>query len=187
MRACRRIALSLVVLSTFTVAQKSEFAWEWRDQQVIGREDASVGNTSKLTEPERSSLLDAIVLRLQKPMADAGYDDDRIREIASTTRIRFIDVGASEPLIFTTSLGLEGGCDALGNCPFWVFRRTDDGFLSLLNTIAASYTTQVSDGGCESYLHASHVGQGERANGVSLCRRRVAGNRLLHRGVAEGE
>ena len=45
----------------------------------------------KLTEPERGALIDAIVLRLQKPMTDAGYDDDRIREIASTTRIRFVD------------------------------------------------------------------------------------------------
>ena len=149
MRAFRGIALSLVLLTTFAVAQKSDFAWDWRDQQVIGREDASVGNTSKLTEPERSSLLDAIVLRLQKPMADAGYDDDRIREIASTTRIRFIDTGASEPLIFTTSLGLEGGCDGLGNCPLWVFRRTDEGFLSLLNTIAASYTPRMNDGAWE--------------------------------------
>ena len=127
MRAWRRIAvLALVFLATFAVAQKPEFDWDWRNQEVIGREDASVGNTSRLTEPERSALIDAIVLRLQKPMGDAGYDDDRIREIATTTRIRFIDVGAGQPLIFTTSIGLEGGCDALGNCPLWAFRHTDD-------------------------------------------------------------
>jgi hypothetical protein len=148
MRACRRIAgLALILLSTFAVAQKPEFDWDWRNQEVIGREDPSVGNTSRLTESERSSLIDAIVLRLQKPMGDAGYDDDRIREIATTTRIRFIDVGAGQPLIFTTSIGLEGGCDALGNCPLWVFRHTDDGFLSLLNTIAASFTPEPTDAG----------------------------------------
>ncbi len=155
MRACGRIVgAALVFLATFAVAQKPEFAWDWRNQEVIGREDASVGNTSKLTEPERTSLIDAIVLRLQKPMGDAGYDDDRIREIATTTRIRFIDVGAGQPLIFTTSIGLEGGCDALGNCPLWVFRHTDDGFLSLLNTIAASYTPKRDEGGFEVvFLH----------------------------------
>jgi hypothetical protein len=155
MRAWRRIAvLALVFLATFAVAQKSEFDWDWRDQEVIGREDASVGNTSRLTEPERSALIDAIVLRLQKPMGDAGYDDDRIREIATTTRIRFIDTGAGQPLIFTTSIGLEGGCDALGNCPLWVFRHTDDGFLSLLNTIAASYTLKPVEGEFEVvFLH----------------------------------
>ena len=155
MRAWRRIAvLALVFLATFAVAQKPEFDWDWRNQEVIGREDASVGNTSRLTEPERSALIDAIVLRLQKPMGDAGYDDDRIREIATTTRIRFIDAGAGQPLIFTTSIGLEGGCDALGNCPLWVFRHTDDGFLSLLNTIAASYTLKPVEGEFEVvFLH----------------------------------
>ncbi len=150
MKACGRIAgLALVFLTTFAVAQKSEFDWDWRNQEVIGREDPSVGNTSKLTETERGALVDAIVLRLQKPMGDAGYDDDRIREIATTTRLRFVDVGAGAPLIFTTSIGLEGGCDALGNCPFWVFRHTEDGFLSLLNTIAASFTAKPAEGGLE--------------------------------------
>ena len=150
MRACRSIAgLALVFVTTFTVAQTSKFNWDWRNQEVIGREDPSVGNTSKLTESERSSLIDAIVLRLQKPMGDAGYDDDRIREIATTTRIRFIDVGAGQPLILATSIGLEGGCDALANCPLWVFRRTDDGFLSLLNTIAASFTAEPTEAGFE--------------------------------------
>ncbi len=136
------------------VAQKSELDWDWRNQEVIGHDDPSVGNTSKLTESERSALVDAIVLRLQKPMGDAGYDDERIREIATTTRIRFIDAGTGPPLIFTTSIGLEGGCDALGNCPFWVFRHTDDGFLSLLNTIAASYTPKQTESGLEVvFLH----------------------------------
>lgn len=155
MRACRRIAgLALVLLATFAVAQKPELNWDWRSQEMIGREDPSVGNTSKLTEPERGALIDAIVLRLQKPMGDAGYDDDRIREIATTTRIRFVDVGSGSPLIFTTSMGLEGGCDALGNCPLWVFRHTDDGFLSLLNTIAATFTPKRDEGGFEVvFLH----------------------------------
>ena len=168
MRACRRIAgLSLIFLATFAVAQKSNFEWDWHNQEVIGRADASVGNTSKLTESERSSLVDAIVLRLQKPMGDAGYDDDRIREIATTTRIRFIDVGAGQPLIFTTSLGLEGGCDALSNCPLWVFRRTDEGFLSLLNTIAASYTPEPTESGFEVvFLH--HVS--EKESGLTVYR-----------------
>jgi hypothetical protein len=174
MGACRTIvALTLVFLASLAVAKKSEFTWQWRNQEVIGREDASVGNTSKLTEPERIALIDAIVLRLQKPMGDAGYDDDRIREIATTTRIRFIDVGTGPPLIFTTSIGLEGGCDAMGNCPFWVFRRTDDGFLSLLNTIAASYTPQPADSGFEVvFMH--HLSAKE--SGLAIYR--LEGNKL---------
>ena len=121
---------------------RRRFRRNWRDQQTIGRYDPSVGNTSRLTEPERAALIDAIVLRLQKPMSEHGYDDERIREIASTTRMRFVDVGADKPLLFATSLGLEGGCDAMSNCPLWIFRHSDDGYVSVVDAVAASYTVQ---------------------------------------------
>jgi len=157
MTLCRIVAgVLLLLLPAFSAGQDSKLNWDWRNQEVIGRNDPSVGNTSRLTEPERSSLMDAIVLRLQKPMSDAGYDDDRIREIASTTRIRFVDLGDGKPLLLATSLGLEGGCDAMGNCPLWVFRRTDEGFLSLLTAIAASYTLQPREGDAPSDLVLMH-------------------------------
>jgi hypothetical protein len=147
MAVSRKIAVLLLALMTAPLfAQTSDFNWSWREQEVIGHNDASIGNTSKLTEPERAALLNAIVQRLQKPMTQAGYDDDRIREIASTTRVRFVDMGSGKPLVFTTSLGMEGGCDPLGNCPLWIFRRTADGFVPLLDAIAASYTLQSTDG-----------------------------------------
>jgi len=135
--------VSVLILAVCAVALAADFEWNWRDQQTIGRNDVSVGNTSRLTEPERAALIDAIVLRLQKPMSEQGYDDQRIREIASTTRTRFVDVGGNgKPLLFATSLGLEGGCDARANCPFWIFRQTDDGYVSVLDAVASSYTVQ---------------------------------------------
>lgn len=157
MALCRIVVgVVLLLLPAFVAGQDSKLNWDWRNQEVIGRNDPSVGNTSRLTEPERSSLMDAIVLRLQKPMGDAGYDDDRIREIASTTRIRFVDLGDGQPLLLATSLGLEGGCDGMGNCPLWIFRRTDEGFLSLLTAIAASYTLQPREGDAPSDLVLMH-------------------------------
>lgn len=153
-------ALLLALLAAPAFAQKADFAWNWRDQEIIGHNDASLGNTSKLTEQERTALIDAIVLRLQKPMTDAGYDDDRIREIASTTRIRFVDFGGGKPLLLTTSLGMEGGCDAMGNCPLWIFRRSSGGFASLLDGVAASYTLQSPDGDLVLMHHVSQKQSG---------------------------
>jgi hypothetical protein len=135
--------MSLLAVAVCAIAVAADFEWSWRSQEVIGRNDPSVGNTSKLTEPDRTALIAAIVLRLQKPMSEQGYSDDRIREVASTTRARFVDLGGEgKPLVFATSLGLEGGCDALVNCPFWIFRRSEDGYVSLLDTVATSYTIQ---------------------------------------------
>ena len=136
------VGCAAAVILLCVIALAADFEWNWRDQQTIGRYDPSVGNTSRLTEPERAALIDAIVLRLQKPMSEHGYDDERIREIASTTRMRFVDVGADKPLLFATSLGLEGGCDAMSNCPLWIFRHSDDGYVSVVDAVAASYTVQ---------------------------------------------
>ncbi|HZP24489.1 MAG TPA: hypothetical protein VFB04_13645 [Terriglobales bacterium] len=132
----------MVVVALCVMLFAADFTWDWHNQEVIGRTDPSLNNTSKLTEPQRNQLLDAVILRLLKPLTDAGYDDGRIREIASTTRLHFVDLGKGKQVIMATSLGLEGGCDALVNCPFWIFSRTKDGYVSLLDTVAASYTIQ---------------------------------------------
>lgn len=136
------VCIGLAVVAACAPALAADFEWNWRDQQTIGRYDPSIGNTSRLTEPQRVAIIDAIVLRLQKPMSEHGYDDERIREIASTTRMRFVDVGADKPLLFATSLGLEGGCDAMSNCPLWILRHSDDGYVSVVDAVAASYTIQ---------------------------------------------
>ncbi len=144
MDVVRKVAgLTLVIVAVCALAFAADLEWNWRNQETLGRNDPSVGNTSKLTEPERAELIQAIVARLEKPMSDQGYDDDRIHEIASTSRVRFVDLGGdSKPLLLTASIGLEGGCDAMGNCPFWIFRHTEDGYVSLLDTVARSYTVQ---------------------------------------------
>jgi len=160
----RKIAcVWLAVIAVCAIAVAADFEWSWRSQEVIGRNDPSVGNTSKLTEPDRAALIAAIVLRLQKPMSEQGYSDDRIREVASTTRVRFVDLGGGgKPVIFATSLGLEGGCDALVNCPFWIFRHGEDGYVSLLDTVATSYTIQpTSTNGFSDLLIARHTSANE--------------------------
>ena len=136
------LRFSVVLLISCTLLAAADFTWNWHEQQVIGRTDSSLKNSSKLTEAERAALMEAVVTRLQKPLAERGYDDERIREIASTTRLRFVELGGGKPLILATSLGLEGGCDELVNCPFWIFRKTAEGYVSLVDTVAASYTVQ---------------------------------------------
>jgi hypothetical protein len=134
-----RIPLTVILLCA--LAWAADFTWDWHSQQVIGREDPSVGNTSRLKESDRTALIDAITARLQKPMSDRGFDDDRIREIASTARIRLVDLGKGNPVVLATSISMEGGCDGT-NCPFWIFQNSPDGYISLLDTVAASYTIQ---------------------------------------------
>jgi hypothetical protein len=134
-----RIALTVLLFGAPALAADN-FSWDWRNQQVVGRDDPSVANTSKLKEPDRAALIDAIAARLQKPMSEHGYSDDRIREVAAITRVRFIDLGKG-PVVLAASISMEGGCDG-SNCPFWIFQNSPDGYVSLLDTVAASYTVQ---------------------------------------------
>ncbi len=154
----RAAIIMLILAAVCAVASAANFAWDWHDQDVIGRDDPSVANAVKLNESERSALIDAIAARLQKPMSDQGYADDRIREVASLSRIRFVDLsGQGKPVILATSVSLEGGCDA-NNCPFWIFQNSPDGYVSLLDTVAASYTIQpTSSNGFSDLVIMRHV------------------------------
>src|SRR5579863_9568893 len=136
-----RLAWLYLVLCAISV-YAADFTWDWHNQEAIDRTDQSLGNTSKLTDPERATLINIIIARLKKPLTERGYDDDRIREIVSTTRLRFVDVGENKSVIMATSLGLEGGCDMLVNCPFWIFRQGKQGYVVMVGTDAASYTIQ---------------------------------------------
>jgi hypothetical protein len=151
-----RVALLVTALCGFVFA--ADFTWDWRNQEVIDRTAPGLNTTSKLSEPQRAALLDAVVKPLQKPLNERGYDDDRIREIASTTRLRFVDLGEDKPVVMATSLGLEGGCDALLNCPFWIFRQEKSGYVLMLESVAASYTIQPSTtGGYSDLVIARHI------------------------------
>jgi len=151
-----KIVLAVVALCALLAA--ADFTWDWHNQEVIGKGDTSVGNTSKLTESRRAELIQAIIFRIQKPMSEQGYDDDRIHDVATTARLRFVDLGDGKPVIMATPLGLEGGCDALANCPFWIFRHSEDGYVSLLDTEAASYTIQpTSTNGLSDLVIARHT------------------------------
>ena len=156
---CLRLGLAVLLLCTLGLA--ADFTWDWHTQQVMGREDPSVGNTSKLKEADRTALIDAITARLQKPMTDRGFDDDRIREIASTARIRLVDLGKGNAVVLATSISMEGGCDGT-NCPFWIFQNSPDGYISLLDTVAASYTIQPdSTNGFSDLVMMRHVSASE--------------------------
>ncbi len=156
------VGFALLLTLSCAVALAADFAWDWRNQETIGRHDPSLNNTSRLTEPERAVLLDAVIVRLRKPMIDRGYDGDRIREIASTTRLRFVDLGEGKPAILATSIGLEGGCDELTNCPFWIFQRSAKGYMLILDTVSASYTVQqANSNGFSDIVTLQHVSSKE--------------------------
>jgi hypothetical protein len=61
--------------------------------------------------------------------------DADLSALALKTRVKFIDLnGDGSPEVIAQPVGIEAGCGATGNCPFWVFERTSTGYKAILKT-----------------------------------------------------
>jgi hypothetical protein len=85
-----------------------------------------------------------------------------IGEAIGAVRLHGIDLGGKgDSAVLATSISMEGGCDG-SNCPFWIFQNSPDGYVSLLDTVAASYTVQPdSANGFSDLVTMRHVSASE--------------------------
>jgi hypothetical protein len=90
-----------------------------------------VGNSRELSVAERRQLVHAIAEDI-KTVMDAGANASAL---ALKTRVKFIDLnGDGRPEVIAQPVGMESGCGATGNCPFWVFERISAGYKLILRS-----------------------------------------------------
>jgi len=131
-------------LFCFGFAQAADFQWDWSNQQVIDAFSPKVSVGSGLSDAERGALIDAIADHLQPAMLKEGYSDERIRDVASGTRFKLVDLnGDGQSEVLATPNSLEAGCDPKSICPLWILRRTAKGtYAFLLDAPAQTFTVQ---------------------------------------------
>jgi hypothetical protein len=57
--------------------------------------------------------------------------------------IKLIDLdGDGIPEVMAQEIGLKAGCGATGNCPVWIFQRSERGYSVLLHSQAQTFTIQ---------------------------------------------
>lgn len=127
----RALAILALAFGLGLTAQPTQhFRWDWRNAQELDY-GKTVGKSVELSTAERRQLVHAIAERLKTSM-DAGANASAI---ALKARVKFIDLnGDGRPEVIAQPVGLESGCGATGNCPFWVFEKTPAGYQLILRS-----------------------------------------------------
>jgi hypothetical protein len=128
----QRLAIGLLV-GVATCAAAQSFHWDVKKSHELARKDA-IRFSKELSPADRTLLIRAIAAKL-RPKMDA-FDissEKRLFGLAADTRIELLDLdGDGTPEVIAQSFGMET-CGAVGNCLFWIFKKTNVGYQSILN------------------------------------------------------
>jgi len=129
------VVLCLFMLSCPSVAERgrSSFDWDARRDRRLGFSQR-VGGVS-LPAAERRAIQDAVKKALL-PDFDLGLAPNQsLMQVASASRIGFVDLGSDGTReLVVQPVGIQGGCGATGNCPFWVFRKVGSSYKLILSS-----------------------------------------------------
>ena len=124
-----------------TSAQKSpnqpapDFQW---DANSFTKLDftRTLATAKDLIPAEKAALVKAISTQIRPFKADLEIKSEHeLRTIALSSRFKFIDLNEDGvPEIIVQPVGMKTGCGATGNCPFWVFVKTPEGYKELMDT-----------------------------------------------------
>lgn len=114
-------------------AHRSTFHWKASEAQELGSEDR-IKELKSLDLVERAALIKAIAKQLRPQMTDLEiHSEKELRNVTADTRVKFIDLnGDGVPEVIAQAWEMKAGCGATGNCPIWVFSKSDNGYKLLL-------------------------------------------------------
>jgi len=106
----------------------------WRD---------SAGHSKDLAGPDRIALIHAIKAKLRPRMADMNISTEKeLTRVAADTRIKLVDLdGDGTAEVIAQSMGMET-CGGTGNCIFWVFKKTPNGYSCVLDSVSQSFVVE---------------------------------------------
>jgi hypothetical protein len=142
----RHLIICLVCLVTAVSAQKTSqaegFHWDWRGAKELSRQN-SVSKSSDLSDVERASLVGAVLSQLNNFHSHLdSLGEQELQKDASDARIEMIDLGGDgRKEAIVQAVGIVP-CSVTGNCDFWVFKRSGQGYSAILHGLAQSFTIQ---------------------------------------------
>jgi hypothetical protein len=147
-RACFMLSamlrkLAIVVLTCVaSCASAQGFHWDVRKSHELTRKNA-VRFSKELSPADRSVLIRAITAKLRPEMDDLDiHSEKQLRSAAANTRIELVDLdGDGTPEVLAQSWGMET-CGAVGNCLFWIFKKTDGIYKPILSDGAQVFAVE---------------------------------------------
>ena len=116
-----------------TKTHKEAFRWKETDTQELAPSDR-IKVSKTLSPTERAALIKAISAQIRPDMDVLEiHSEKELGSIAADTRVKMIDLnGDGIPEVIAQAWGVRAGCGATGNCPFWVFSKSDSGYKLIL-------------------------------------------------------
>lgn len=113
----------------------SHFYWSIRKAHFIAYE-RTIQKSLDLNSAEKSALTGRISSLIRPFMKENEIESEaELRKIAANTRVELMDLdGDGVPEIVAQANDTRAGCGAAGNCPFWIFKKTSEGYKLILDT-----------------------------------------------------
>jgi hypothetical protein len=112
---------------------KASFDWLFEGTQWLDEKD-QIKVTKALTPEERKALIEAIsvLLRPGRKIGSAASEKKLLNDVKNTN-VKLVDLnGDGIPEVIAQGSG-EEYCSPTGNCDFWVFMRSGNGYKLILN------------------------------------------------------
>jgi hypothetical protein len=136
-----KLAISLLVgVATCAVAQDSHLSGK-KPREIASENE--IRSSKQLSPADRTLLIRAIAADLRPEMNDFGIDSEKqLLSQAAHTRIELVDLdGDGTPEVFVQSSGPET-CGAVGNCLFWIFKKTNGIYKPILSGGAQTFSIE---------------------------------------------
>jgi hypothetical protein len=134
----RNLTIVLFVVAT-SCASAQSFHWDSEGSHELVRKNA-IRFSKELSPGDRSLLLHAIAARL-RPNLDI-HSEKQLLDAAADTRIELVDLDKDGKLEVIAQSWADETCGATGNCLFWIFKKTDRGYKTILNGGAQVFTVE---------------------------------------------
>jgi len=106
------------------------FHWDWRRSEELTYKQSL--RRAEVTSTERAAIARAIANQLRQQL---GLESEQeLPDIALETRVKMVDLnGDGVPEVIAQG-GERADCSPTGNCPFWVFQKSDHEYKLLFAT-----------------------------------------------------
>ncbi|MDR3676641.1 MAG: hypothetical protein P4N24_14205 [Acidobacteriota bacterium] len=142
------------------------FHWDWRRAEEL-KSTQSLRH-AKVTRIERAAIARGIANQLRPEMPDLGIEtEEQLEDVALDTRVKMVDLNADGiPEVIAQGMGEHENCSPTGNCPFWIFQKSNHEYTPLFSvmesvqtfTIQPSRTNGFSDIVIETQFSADQCG-----------------------------
>ena len=132
-------AATFLARQTGGSARPREFRWNWKDSQELDAQESL--HYTKMSGNDRKALALAIEGQIDLNMDDLEIESKaQVSDAVQETRIKLIDLNG-DGIAEVIGQGMVG-CGATGNCPFWIFKKTQHGYRLVAESYGQTFTIQ---------------------------------------------